>query len=183
MLCTGDLLDGPTGNEVALIDELASQDVLCIAGNHERWHLEAARRAEREPRFSAKYEAYLARLPTHFRFALADGRFLLLHHAVPGDDMRMLLPRTPDEEVCALLREELRGLPSEAPAIFVLGHTHVPMVRELQIEGRAVAIVNAGALDSRGTPVCSVLDLQQNEVRFQNLHTARRRREKLHLVT
>jgi predicted phosphodiesterase len=78
----------------------------------------------------------LANLPDLFEWAAPDGSLLRVVHASMRSNRDGVYPATPD----AVLREQI-GTP---PAVFVTGHTHRPLIRQID----RTLVVNIGSVGS-----------------------------------
>jgi predicted phosphodiesterase len=150
VVVAGDIVSrGPYSREcLAYIRaRMADSGWLAIYGNHEEYVLSVARsdvpRAglEEEVRRNIVWTwrqigdvAPLAELPEVVRLAGPDGGEVRVVHASMRGNRDNILPRTPD----STLREQI----APAPAVFAMGHTHVPLVRRID----DTLVVNAGAV-------------------------------------
>ncbi len=119
-----------------------------IRGNHEDYVIEcaAAESTAVDPAFEvrqfahwtylqvAEYVPVLANLPDSYSVCAPDGTELRVMHGSMRDNRDGIYPKTPDQE----LREQI----APAPKVFVTGHTHRPLIR--QIDGTTV--VNIGSV-------------------------------------
>ena len=119
-----------------------------VRGNHEDYILECA--TSKEPTVGSGYEvrqfahwAYLqvadyvpllANLPASYSIFVPNGSEMRVVHGSMRDNRDGIYPQTKDAE----LREQI----APAPALFVTGHTHRPLIR--QIDGTTV--VNVGSV-------------------------------------
>jgi protein phosphatase len=146
----GDAVDyGPRPAEC--VDWLRENATWAVRGNHDHalahrvdcrasapFHaMSVASRAMNQERVTERQRAFLGTLPLLVQFTFADVRFGMVH-AAPSDPMYHYLPiDLPD----AALEAEMGGLMSEVDVI-LLGHTHLPFVRQLG----GVQIVNPGSV-------------------------------------
>jgi putative phosphoesterase len=142
MVCAGDLVDGgPDGDAVVAL--VQSRAIPCVKGNHDEHaaRYQAWLRSYFDPdspiqireALSTKTVAFLAELPLTLTLNFGQIR-VLLAHGTPWNNMHYLFPETSQEQF-----DRLDGLAE----IVVLGHTHVPMCRQL----KQTWIVNPGSLD------------------------------------
>jgi diadenosine tetraphosphatase ApaH/serine/threonine PP2A family protein phosphatase len=126
----------------------ASDGWQLVRGNHEDYILECAEGNGRlsGPQYELQKFAYwayrqvadylpvIATMPPQFSFFAPDGSELRAVHGSMRDNRDGVYPKTSDGE----LREQI----APAPKIFVTGHTHQPLIR--QIDGTTV--VNIGSV-------------------------------------
>ena len=126
----------------------ASDGWQLVRGNHEDYILECAEGNGRlsGPKYELQKFAYwayqqvadylpvIATMPPQFSFLAPDGSELRAVHGSMRDNRDGVYPKTSDGE----LREQI----APAPKIFVTGHTHQPLIR--QIDGTTV--VNIGSV-------------------------------------
>lgn len=110
---------------------------------------------------AAGWWEWLSRLPLELRMTLPDGTRLLGVHAAPGaDDGPGIHPGLSDEELLTLVKS------AEADLIFV-GHTHVPMEREVQ----GIRVINLGSVSNPVFPplhaTYALLDAEPGGYRVQ----------------
>lgn len=119
-----------------------------VRGNHEDYVLEcaAAKSTAVDPAFEVRqfahwtylqvvdYVPIIARLPERYSVCAPDGTELRVVHGSMRDNRDGVYPKTSDAE----LREQI----APAPKVFVTGHTHRPLIR--QIDGTTV--VNIGSV-------------------------------------
>lgn len=127
-LNAGDAIGLPYPAEAVSL--LRQPEVLSVVGNIDRVALRIAsgkkvedRQLEMTTELLGKEEMeWLASLPDELRLDIC-GRTVLVTHASPGQEAEKLTPHTPDSR--------LRQLAMESGAeVIVIGHSHVPMVRE-----------------------------------------------------
>ena len=119
-----------------------------LRGNHEEFVLDCADPARSLPgpayettRFahfalaqSAHHASLLAALPDVFEHAAPNGDLLRIVHASMRNNRDGVYPMTTDDD----LRRQI----APAPAVFVTGHTHRPLIRQLD----GVLVVNIGSV-------------------------------------
>lgn len=95
---------------------------------------------------SSEEKAFLGNLPVTLPMEIEGRRFLFSHGSPGGDMYKYLRPDVSDKE----MEEELKGV--NADVVFI-GHTHLPMVREIN----GVTIVNPGSVGQPrdGIPMAS----------------------------
>jgi putative phosphoesterase len=149
MMSVGDIVDGPN-DPMPCIARLRQRKVDVVRGNHERWVIEG------NPMDPVDYPDdvldWLAELPATREYMTPTGR-LLLCHGVGDDDMAEL-----DDNTYGYGLENLDPLWALVRAkryrYVVGGHTHKPMVRE--IEG--VVFINPGTLVMTQQPGATIAD-------------------------
>lgn len=163
VLAVGDIVDG-AGDANRVCSLLAEHRVLSVSGNHDRWLLEGSMRelpdATAICALRKDAREWLAQLPKTRSFQTPRGD-LLLCHGLDEDDMASLRP---GEEGFGLeFNFALHKLvASKRYPLVINGHTHLPMVRTVG----QLTIINAGTLDRRSRPVCSVIDFDRGNVEF-----------------
>lgn len=161
ILCVGDVADGQ-GDLNRCVEALKTAAVQCVIGNHDRWLLRGAMRdlPNALPASSLLDEdrSFLTSLPKTRSYETLRGR-LLLCHGMGDDDMGSLAA---DDEGYALESNfELQELIVPGRYAFVVaGHTHQPMVRQLN----ATWFINPGTLRGDHGATSAVLDLGRREV-------------------
>ena len=131
ILCMGDLVDyGPSPDKV--IETIRTRADIVVRGNHDNaaafgvdcgcgYEMKALSEETRKYTvevISERSRSYLSKLPT----SVEDGdRYLT--HAAPGDLYKYIKPETPESEF-DVFKEIDEGL-------ILLGHTHIPMDREI----------------------------------------------------
>lgn len=163
VLCVGDIVDGKGDLErtVALLQE---RNVVCVAGNHERWFLAGTMRGVPDAHLNSSdaVREFFAGLPRTLRLPTVAGN-LMLCHAVGDDDMAELRSDTRGYALQAL--DGLRELWLDPELTFmVAGHTHERMVRAFP----GLVVVNAGTL-RREAPGFVRIDFGEKKVRFFDL--------------
>lgn len=160
VLCVGDLADG-VGNLSRCIEALKATSVECVIGNHDRWLLRGTQRELPDALpvacLSDQDRSYLSALPKTRTYETRRGP-LLLCHGMGDDDMGSLAA---DDEGYALESNfELQELIVPGRFAFVVaGHTHQPMVRQLN----ATWFINPGTLRGDHGAASAVLDLGRRE--------------------
>ncbi len=139
IVCAGDVLDdGPEPLET--LEILRAAAIPCVRGNHERWALERGGHLHDGVLTPIReMESWLQSWPKSLELS-AGGVRVAIHHGSPRGDMDCLFP---DAEQVVLERHLERA----DADILVVGHTHVPFVREL---GFGRLVVNAGTLGAPG---------------------------------
>jgi|GEM_PF-397463 len=177
VVAVGDLMDG-FGDAEATLRLLSEEQVVAVAGNHDRWWLKGELRdlpdATPALGLSEAARAYVSSLPRTRELQTPRGA-LVLCHGVGANDFVGIKPHTTDAE--ALEIPELRALLAEPQVAFLVnGHTHRPMLRQFaRPRGAALSVLNAGTLHRNYRSVCAVADFAQNSVEFFDLdaHGAR----------
>jgi putative phosphoesterase len=171
ILCAGDSVEkGPDGDLV--VEILKAEQVECIAGNHDR---DAINNQEwlRKNGDPSKPPALKTRLLSDDTLvwlnALSpnltltyEGIRLLIAHGAPWGDANYVFPTT--------RRSVFERIAQTPVKIVVLGHTHIPMLA--QIDG--VTICNPGSICgklSSGSHSCVVLDLPGCQFTFYDIYT------------
>lgn len=128
--------------------QVAENDWRVVKGNHEDYVLDCATPAQQFDPPTIKIRQYaqwtyeqlngqiteLAALPDEFSLHARDGSEFRVVHASMRDNRDGIYPMTSDEE----LREQI----APAPAVFVTGHTHRPLIRQID----HTLVVNIGAV-------------------------------------
>jgi predicted phosphodiesterase len=171
VLAVGDYVDGPENPNPA-IELLEDRDVLCVAGNHERWILGDTVRdlphAQRLHQLSDQAAAFIRRLPAQLELDTVSGR-LLLCHGLGAHDMAMVRPGDLASELDG--NEPLQELVRTGRYRYVVnGHSHQRMVRRVG----SFTIVNAGTLLAGDDPCCAVVDFEAERAEFWSLEDAER---------
>ena len=145
---------------------LAEHRVLSVSGNHDRWMLEGSMREL--PDATA-----ICALRECTRLAYGLPNFPKRAHSKHQEEIYCYVT---DSTRTTWRRSGLakRGLVSNLtlrfmswshrnlPHLVINGHTHLPMVRTVG----QLTIINAGTLDRRSRPVCSVIDFDRGKVEF-----------------
>ncbi len=157
IICTGDIADG-LGDINAACNILASNAVLTVAGNHDRWLLTGkARHVENAHYKSAVHDRnlqFLDELPKTLSLPIHCGD-LLLCHGVLDDDLAKIWPGTTETEVKRSLSfDKLLSQSSNVPSFVVNGHMHFRTL----IDFEACKLINAGTLKGLYSGL-SILDL------------------------
>lgn len=151
VVVNGDIVNrGPLSRDCLewVLAKQASQSWQIVRGNHEDYVLECAieQNLVPGPAYDVRqfahwayqqikdYTGILADLPDRYSVCAPDGTELRVMHGSMRDNRDGVYPKTPDAE----LREQI----APAPKIFVTGHTHRPLIR--QIDGTTV--VNIGSV-------------------------------------
>ncbi len=159
--CTGDIADG-TGDVDTCCKLLAAADVLCVAGNHDRWLLADRMRnvpyAHRLSQLAPFSRHFIASLPPMQTIDTRLGTALLCH-GVGDNDMRKVWPgsvRMPIER-----SPELDALIELGDARFVInGHLHYRVI----VNFEQLALLNAGTLKGEHRPGVSIVDFDAQTV-------------------
>ncbi len=159
--CTGDLADG-SGSIDTCCELLSAADVLCVAGNHDRWLLANRMRnvpdAHQLSRISPTSREYLANLPSVRCIDTPLGTALLCH-GVGGNDLRKVWPgsvRMPIERSPEL--DEL--IAGGTTRLVVNGHMHYRAI----INFDRLTLLNAGTLKGAHRPGVSIVDFEFGSV-------------------
>ena len=163
VLCTGDVADGH-GCVNQCCELLEAADVLCVAGNHERWIL--ADRVRHIPHAHAagglteRARTFLDALPRTRRLPTVRGP-LLLCHGVGERDHAKVWPGSPRmaTERSALLDALIA---QDQVRLVVNGHVHYRMILDFD----ALTLINAGTLRRDHRPGFLELDLDAGELLF-----------------
>jgi predicted phosphodiesterase len=171
VLAVGDYVDGPENPNPA-IELLDDRDVLCVAGNHERWILGDTVRdlphAQRLHQLSDQAAAFLRKLPAQVELDTVSGRLLLCHGLGPHD-MAMVRPGDLASDLDG--NEPLQELVRAGRHRYVVnGHSHLRMVRRVG----SFTIVNAGTLLASDDPCCALVDFEAERAEFWSLDDPRR---------
>ena len=149
VLSVGDIVDGPH-DPLPAIARLRQRKVDVVRGNHERWVVEG------NPMDPVDYPDevmdWLAELPATREYTTPTGR-LLLCHGIGEDDMAEI-----DHDTTGYALENLDPLWALVRArryrYVVGGHTHKPMVREID----GVVFINPGTLVLTQQPGATIAD-------------------------
>lgn len=169
ILCAGDLVDGG-GHEDDVVAIIRERAIPCVLGNHDHaviLHQEWLDKSgpdgnRRKHVFAPETMAYLQALPRTRRFRFEDVE-LLLAHGTPNGRFMYLYPNNPD----AHFKEVVVDANAD---VVILGHTHVPMCR--QVDG--TWIVNPGSVDGNRdtfTQTCAILELTPFSVSIFDVKT------------
>ncbi len=157
VICTGDVADGLGDIDVAC-DLLASNNVLTVAGNHDRWLLtDTVRHVENAHSKTTVRDStlqFLFNLPKTLRIPTIDGE-LLLCHGVIEDDLAKIWPgtATTDPKRSTAL-DEMLSQSINVPRFVINGHMHFRTL----IDFANCQLINAGTLKGLHSGV-SILDL------------------------
>ncbi len=159
--CTGDLADGP-GSVKRCCELLVRNEVVVVAGNHDRWLLTGRMRqlpeATARGSLTAKTRRYLHQLPATVELPCLHGTALLCH-GLGDDDMSTLMSE--DQGYAVEQNWALQELLRSRRYRFVLnGHSHHRMVRQLD----QLTIINAGTLKQSHDPGLVMIDFAAGEV-------------------
>ena len=175
-LCMGDLVGyGASPNEVVefVREQMEKRTFLCVRGNHDNavafgadWSFNPyARRAVRwhQRVMTDENLEFLRRLPVRQLFTDDTGRSYLLIHGSPRAPLdEYLFPWLPESEFKAVLSYVKQN-------DLLLGHTHVPMLKE--IGGRR--IINPGSVgqprDGDWRASYALIDTETGEVTFHRV--------------
>lgn len=156
VVCLGDHVSGPIDPKGAA-ERLMALGATCIRGNHDRWVLDSARRADpmssdafARERLDGEQMAWLAGMPATARV----GDEVFLCHGTPGNDEVAWLDNFYDGRTTTLPSEAEVAAEAEgiASAVILCGHTHIARTLRLT-DGRL--IVNPGSVGMqlvRGSP-------------------------------
>ena len=130
-----------------VFEQVARTGWLVLRGNHEEYVMsvfvdpspragveEAVRASVRWTAAQIGDPAPLAAMPSIIRLAAPDGGEVRIVHASMRHNRDNILPQTTDDE--------LRAKIAPAPPLFVCGHTHRPLIRQVD----STLVVNAGAV-------------------------------------
>ena len=165
----GDVCDG-VGDLPRTLALLASNGVLGVSGNHERWFLSRAMRQLKDAQHIESYgpevEQALRFLPPLLELSTVRGA-LLLCHAVGDDDMMVLKP---DSILGFLVGTPAfdRLMRATRLRFVVAGHTHQPAVHPVG----HLTWINAGTLKGDDQPVVTRIDFGSGRVEFASLRDA-----------
>lgn len=152
IICAGDLLErGNNGDKV--VQRIKEEGVITVMGNHDMLarnnQLYCLKYPERFPDYPAVSEESLSfaeTLPPKLHFDFADKRICLTHGA-PWNVDTYVFVRQPPAQFQRVIKE------AEAD-IVILGHTHQPML--IEVDGKL--IINAGSTSSNHLPLSIMLD-------------------------
>jgi putative phosphoesterase len=152
IICAGDLLErGRDGD--AVVQRIQDEGIPCVLGNHDmlirknqRYCLKFPERFPDYPVVSEESIAFAESLPPllHFDFA---GKRICLTHGAPWDVDTYVFLRQPPPQFKRVIDEARAD-------IVILGHTHQPML--IEIENKL--ILNAGSTLSNHLPLSIMLD-------------------------
>ena len=162
IICTGDVADGQ-GDIDATCDLLARNNVLTVAGNHDRWLLtDKARHVEHAHMRSAVRDSslnFLQNLPKTLTVKTHHGD-LLLCHGVIDDDLAKVWPGTATTEAKrSVPLDELLARPNAETRFVVNGHMHFRTL----IDFENCQVVNGGTLKG-AYPGVTIIDLEVEEL-------------------
>jgi len=144
IICAGDLVDRyPDGP--AVVQRIQDEDILCVQGNHDEYPF------DRQFLDDDTLE-YCADLPQSLVLDRA-GRTIFLCHANPWDLQQYIFPSASET-----VFEQIMDI-AEAD-IVVLGHTHTPMI--VNIDDGTCNVFNPGTLCemcTQGPVTCGIIDL------------------------
>lgn len=175
LLCVGDILDGP-GEPNPTVALLRENQVVTVAGNHDRWVVGDSMRDLEDATPRRKIDqaniAWLGSLPQTLDIPTPHGLALLCHGMGKND----MVGVRPDDEGYALeTNTELSLLVSQKKYRYVLnGHTHRRMVRTIS----DLTIINAGTLHPGYDPMFTLVDFSAQIVRFFDVRDP----ERIHLA-
>ncbi|HIP89442.1 MAG TPA: metallophosphoesterase [Thermococcus paralvinellae] len=176
IFCMGDLVGyGASPNEVVefFMEQVEKREILCVRGNHDSavafgtdWGFNPYARAAvrwHQRVMSTENIEFLMRLPVRQLFTDDTGRSYLIIHGSPRAPLdEYLFPWLPDGE----LKDVLSYVRQDD---LVVGHTHIPMLRE--IEGRR--IINPGGVgqprDGDWRAAYALIDTETQEVIFERV--------------
>ncbi len=163
LLCVGDVADGH-GDLDRTIAVLEAERVLVIRGNHDRWflgdHLRTLRPVQLRSDHERAAESVRLWLPI-LELSTIHGP-LLLCHAIGDDDGAVLKAHTTLTDVHAVAAWE-RVKRAGRFRFMAAGHTHEPMVRELD----GITVLNPGTLKRDDLPSVAIVDLAR---RMMDVH-------------
>ena len=163
ILCVGDLVDG-MGDADQTLATLRNRNVVCVAGNHERWLLAGEQRQVENATKSVTDEsrAFLESLPRLRHFSTPSGG-LLLCHGVGVDDEAWLTPETRGYALQDI--PTLRDLIMDDDVQFMVGgHTHQRMVRRFA----GLTVINVGTIHRKFEQTFAVIDFENMRVEVRS---------------
>ncbi len=162
VLAVGDIVDGP-GDPLRCCRLLEEHQAEVVMGNHDRWLVKDAVRAEAASGATDELRDFLEALPATREYETPAGP-LLLCHGLGENDMNRL---TPDDYGYAQeANDELQELLATKQYRFVInGHTHCRMVKDFG----GVTIINVGTLFGEHEPCFAIIDLENAEVVFYDV--------------
>ena len=167
LICTaGDIVDG-RGSVSDCCRLLRENDVLAVAGNHDRWFLAGQMTnlfgEQITQGLTADDRAFLQGLPRTREIETVAG-LALLCHGIGEDDMSRFRPF--DEGYALEANDKLQELSRSSRYEYLLcGHTHHRMVRRY---GRPL-FINSGTLKYDQEPGFAIVDFVGKEVSFFDL--------------
>ena len=171
VVCLGDLVDyGPASAEC--IDHIRQAGISTIMGNHDNAvafkvdcgcgytykHLSVATREYTWSELDDMHIEFLKNLPHVMNITFAD---VAVHfsHGSPRSMYEYIRPETSDEEILEMIKHVRAD-------VIVIGHSHVPFVREVG----GVTIINPGSVgqsrDGDARASCAVFDTKTRAVDF-----------------
>jgi len=163
VLATGDIADGK-GSLDACCELLATNGVVTVRGNHDRWLLAGTAReltdATPVDSISERTRAFLEKLPRMVEIRTIAGLALLCHGLGPNDMAKV----GPDDYGYALeSNDDLQNLIRDGSFRWVInGHSHRQMMRAFP----GVSIINAGTLHRDFSPCFVEIDFGRSVVSF-----------------
>jgi putative phosphoesterase len=152
IICAGDLVERGNDGD-AVVQRIKEEEIACVLGNHDMiarnnqvYCLKYPERFPNYPVLSEDSLCFVETLPPKLHFDFADKR-ICLSHGAPWDVDTYIFVRQPPAQYQRVIKE------AEAD-IVILGHTHQPMLIEL--EGKV--IINAGSTSSNHLPLSIMLD-------------------------
>jgi len=167
IVSVGDIADG-SGCINTCCTILQAEQVITVAGNHDKWLLENDLRdlpqATQLAELSRSSYLFLKSLPkTHCLETIAGS--LLLCHGLGKDDMEGIMPSDHGDSPKQI--PEFQALVDENRYHFILnGHTHFKMVRQIE----PFIIINAGTLKWAHGAGFALIDFSQNYVQFYEFY-------------
>ncbi len=167
VLCAGDVFN-LYGGDPRVVDLLRERDVGAVAGNHDWMYARESRRTSTWERV----QGYLSALPAQ-RTWTVGGQSIRLVHGAPWDV-------TP--EVSTYLFEHMHADPrlDGLTGLLVVGHTHVPYVKQADGDLCIVSPGSAGVQDSSGLFHAAVVDLHRMQVERLDFVAAKGRADLVH---
>lgn len=143
----------------AVVQRIRAEGIPTVMGNHDLiarsnqdYCLKFPERFPNYPALTVETLDYLEALPLSLRF-LEEGQRLYLAHGAPWNVETYIFLRQPPSQYKRVLKE------ADAD-IVILGHTHQPML--IEVEGRGL-ILNAGSTSSNHLPLSIMLDKPQRQ--------------------
>lgn len=170
IICTGDVIDGP-GCADTCAKLLEANQVITVAGNHERWLFTGRARniphADEIKNLAPATLSYLGNLPVCVPLETVSGS-LLLSHGIGLDDMAQVWPGS--ERLAPQKNQELDAiLASGRHRYLIQGHIHYRLVLEFE----QTTLINPGALarnlQAGFKPGFTLLDAEARQVTYYHL--------------
>lgn len=174
VFCLGDLVNyGPYPS--ACIERIRGLTDKVVRGNHDNAvgrdmdcgcsvkykELSNAGKIFTKAVLNAGEKDFLGNLPTSLHLETEGKRFVLSHGSPGGDMYKYLRPDVSDEH----MKSELKDVRAD---IVFIGHTHLPMVREID----GVTVVNPGSVGQPrdGVPMASYAVWEDGRIEIKRVH-------------